>query len=254
MTPGTDDASPPRLRVTGQAEGLGADMTIRGEVALTALPIATLTRLFTQAAEAHLNLELRDLVVGQSRFKAVTITQRRERVDVTLGEGVLDAQSLMRALSRQEEAAAPSSTSRPDLYPNDKTAALVVRLNAPALRRVSLGDNRSLHAVTATLTHGPEGWRTIDLAARIPETLVQRPRTARHTAEQPPQPRTVSVQYRTTAQGPYALSVRTNDLGAVLRVCDLHDGVTGGPGDHRRTGDRSMPRWIAAGDYRDQGL
>jgi len=31
-----------------------------------------------------------------------------------------------------------------------------------------------------------------------------------------------------TTQGPYALSVQTNDLGAVLRICDLHDGVTGG--------------------------
>jgi hypothetical protein len=55
--------------------------------------------------EAQLTLELRDLVMGQSRFQAVTITQRRERVDVTLGEGVLDAQPLMRALSSQEEAA-----------------------------------------------------------------------------------------------------------------------------------------------------
>jgi hypothetical protein len=46
VTFGMDDASPPSLRVTGQVEGLGADMTIRGEVALTALPIATLTRLW----------------------------------------------------------------------------------------------------------------------------------------------------------------------------------------------------------------
>jgi hypothetical protein len=178
--------------------------------------------------EAQLTLELRDLVMGQSRFKAVTITQRRERVDVTLGEGVLDAQPLMRALSSQEEAAAPSSASRPDIDPNDKPAALVVHLHAPALHHVSLGDNRYLQDVKATLTHGPEGWKTIDLAARIPEALVQRPRKARHTAEQPPQPRTVSIAYHAMAQGPYALSVRTNDLGTVLRVCDLLDGVTGG--------------------------
>ena len=217
----------------GEAEGtvqfMGSQTPAQGTFRVQAGTLATNGVFqFTQAAEAHLNLELRDLVVGQSRFQAVTITQRRERVDVSLGEGVLDAQSLLRALSSQAAAGAASSASRPDLYPNDKSAALVVHLNAPALRRVSLGDNRSLHDVAATLTHGPEGWRTIDLTARIPEAFVQRPRTARHTAEQPPQPRTVSAQYRATAQGPSALSVRTNDLGAVLRVCDVHDGVTGG--------------------------
>jgi hypothetical protein len=217
----------------GEAEGtvqfMGSQTPVQGTFRVQAGTLAT-NGVFqaTQAAEAYLNLELRDLVVGQSHFEAVTITQRRERVDVTLGEGVLDAQPLMRALSSQEAAAAPSSASRPDISPNDKTAALVVHLNAPALHRVSLGDNRYLQDVKATLTHGPEGWKTIDLAARIPEALVQRPRTARHTAEQPQQPRTVSIEYRTTTQGPYALSVRTNDLGAVLRVCDLDDGITGG--------------------------
>jgi len=43
-----------------------------------------------------------------------------------------------------------------------------------------------------------------------------------------PQALPVAAQYRPTAQGTYALSVRTNDFGAALRACDLHDGVTGG--------------------------
>src|SRR5262249_43728937 len=192
------------------------------------------------AAEAVLRLELRDLVVDQSRFKVVTIAQRRERVDVTLGEGVLDAQPLMRTLSSQGEEATPDRAGRPDTRPHDTTAAPVVHLQAPALRRVSLGDNRYLHDVAATLTHGPEGWRTIDLAARIPDALVQRPRAAQKTAEQSQQPRTVSVQYRATAQGPYTLSVRTNDLGTLLRVCDLYDGVTGG--DVTIAGQTTGPR------------
>jgi hypothetical protein len=206
---------------------MGSQTPAQGTLRVQAGTLAT-NGMF-QAAESHLNLELRDLVVGQSHFQAVTITQRRERVDVTLGEGVLDAQPLMRALSSQEATAAPSSAaSHPDISPNDKTAALVVHLNAPALHRVSLGNDRYLQDVKAMLTHGPEGWKTIDLAARIPEALVQPPRTARHTAEQPQQPRTVSIEYRATAQGPYALSVRTNDLGAVLSVCNLDDGITGG--------------------------
>jgi len=47
---------------------------------------------FNQAAAPDLRLELHDFAVDHSRFKVVTIEHRRERVDVTLGEGVLDAQ------------------------------------------------------------------------------------------------------------------------------------------------------------------
>jgi hypothetical protein len=111
----------------GEADGtvqfMGSQTPVQGTFRVQAGTLAT-NGVFQaiQAAEAQLDLELRDLVVGQSHFKAVTITQQRERVDVTLGEGILDAQSLMRALSSQEKAAAPSSASRPDITPNDKTA------------------------------------------------------------------------------------------------------------------------------------
>jgi hypothetical protein len=183
---------------------------------------------FSPSADAHFNLELRDLVVDQSHFQVVTIAQRRERIDVTLGEGVLDAQPLMDALSSQAQDAAAGRADRPDTRPHDTTAALVVHLQAPALRRVSLGDDRYLQDVIATFTHGPEGWSAIGLAARIPEALVPRPRGASNTTDQAPQPRTFSLQYYATAQGPYALSVQTNDLGAVLSACDLYNGVIGG--------------------------
>src|SRR5436309_3572129 len=43
---GSSDASAPSLHVTGNAEGLGGDVTIRGEMVLTALQIATLKRLW----------------------------------------------------------------------------------------------------------------------------------------------------------------------------------------------------------------
>src|SRR5262249_7659351 len=102
------------------------------------------------------------------------------------------------------------------------------------------GDDRYLQDVKATLTHGPEGWRAIDLAAHIPEGLVPRPGAARQTADVPQPPRTVSVHYRVTTQGPYALSVQPNDLGAVLRICDLQDGVTGGR--LTITGQTTVPR------------
>jgi hypothetical protein len=217
----------------GEAQGtvqfMGSQAPAQGNFSVQAGTLATSGAFqFHQAAEAHLRLDLRDLVVGRSRFQAVTIEQRRERVDVTLGESVLDAQPLMRALSNHGEDATAGSAGRPDTSRPTRAAevAPVVYLDAPALRRVSLGDDRYLQDVAATLTHGPEGWRAIDLAARIPEALVQRPRAAR--TDQPQPPGTVSVQYRATAQGPYALSVRTNDLGTLLRVCDLHDGVIGG--------------------------
>jgi hypothetical protein len=158
---------------------------------------------FDHASDPRLHLDLRDLTVGDSRFKAVTIMRRQERADVTLGEGVLDAQPLMRILASHEEDATPGRAGRPDTRPHGKAteAALVVHLQAPALRRVSLGDDRYLQDVAATLMHGPEGWRAMDIAARIPDMLVQRPRAARKAADQSQQPSAFSVQYRPTAQG-----------------------------------------------------
>jgi hypothetical protein len=95
----------------------------------------------------------------------------------------------MRTLSSHAESTTPGSTGRPDtsLPAKATDTALVVHLQAPALRRVSLGDDRYLQDVAATLTHGPEGWRAIDLAARIPDAFVQHTRAARHTADQPQQ-------------------------------------------------------------------
>jgi len=178
----------------GEAQGtvqfMGSQAPAQGNFTVQAGTLTTSGAFqFNQAADSDLRLELRDLTVGHSHFKVVTIEHRRERVDVTLGEGVLDAQPLMRTLSSHAESTTPGSTGRPDtsLPAKATDTALVVHLQAPALRRVSLGDDRYLQDVAATLTHGPEGWRAIDLAARIPDAFVQHTRAARHTADQPQQ-------------------------------------------------------------------
>jgi hypothetical protein len=221
------------LHEPGEAQGtvhfMGSQAPAQGDFTIQAGTLATSGAFqFSRAAEPDLRLDLRDLAVGYSRFNAVTIEHRHARIDVTLGEGVLDLQPLMRGLLEKD--APPGNRGLPDPSPYDTAheAALVVHLHAPALHRVSFGDDRYWQDVEATLTHGPEGWRAIDIAARIPDALVQGPRAARKTADQPQPPRTFSVQYQPTAQGTYALSVHTNDLGAALRACNLRDGITGG--------------------------
>src|SRR5262249_33523390 len=156
--------------IQGTVQFMGNQTPAQGGFTVQAGTLATSGAFqFNQAAETYLHLDLRDLVIGQSRFQAVTIEQRPEHIDVTLGEGVLDAQPLMRALSGHGEDTTPGSTGHPDPRSHDNTAALVVHLDAPALRHVSLGDDRYLQDVAAMFTHGPEGWREISLAARIPE-------------------------------------------------------------------------------------
>src|SRR5262249_40545299 len=76
----------------GTVQFMGSQTPAQGDFSVQAGTLATRGAFqFNQAADTYLRLDLRDLVVGQSRFKAVTLEHQRERVDVTLGEGVLDA-------------------------------------------------------------------------------------------------------------------------------------------------------------------
>jgi hypothetical protein len=95
---------------------------------------------------------------------------------------------------------------------------------------VYFADNRYLQNVKATLTRAPGGWQFIDIGGQVPPLLVQPSRAEKSDLQEGKtlDPRTIHVLFNPSEQRPEALWVQTNDLGAVLRAMNLHDGMIGG--------------------------
>jgi hypothetical protein len=95
---------------------------------------------------------------------------------------------------------------------------------------VYFADNRYLQNVKATLSRAPDGWKFMDIGGQVPPSLVQPSRAEKNDLQEGKtlDPRTVHVLFDPSAQRPEALWVQTNDLGAVLRAMNLHDGMVGG--------------------------
>ena len=85
-------------------------------------------------------------------------------------------------------------------------------------------------SVVSTLTRAPGGWQFIDIGGQVPPLLVQPSRAEKSDLQEGKtlDPRTVHVLFNPSAQRPEALWVQTNDLGAILRAMNLHDGMIGG--------------------------
>ena len=114
--------------------------------------------------------------------------------------------------------------------PAAEQAGLHVHIQAPELRRVYFTESRYLQNVKATLVRAPSGWTFIDIGGQVPASLVQPSRGEKSDLQEGKTllPRTVQVLFNPSEQRPEALWVQTNDLGAVLRAMNLHDGMIGG--------------------------
>jgi uncharacterized protein YhdP len=177
-------------------------------------------------AEAPLRMQLRDLVIGHTRLKQVAIEHHGQRLDVQLGEGDVDVQPLLRRRTAQADSRRGGKESSPPV-PKD---GLRVRVQAPGLRRVYFADSRYLQEVQVAFIHSPAGWELIDVTGQVPKALVQLSRAEQASVQegQDPPLRTVRVEYRPADQSVYMLTVLANDLGSVLRVLNIHNGMIGG--------------------------
>lgn len=166
---------------------------------------------FNQVGSGITSIEVKDLTFGNSNLSAVSAQRRGESFDILIGEGVLDAQPLVQRNADAEQSRAKGMEGGPRLH-----------LHAPALRQVSFGPDRYLQQVQVELTRGKTGWELIDIVGQVPTSLLQR------TTAEKREPIPLSVQYQPTPQGPYALSVHTEDVGATLRALNVSDNVIGG--------------------------
>ncbi len=181
------------------------------------------------------HLQLHDLRVDGTHLSDVTLQRRDDRYDLMIGDGVLDVQPLLQARQegqgkRQESPADRTGSSKTEARRGDKPARRL-HLRAPALRRVYFGPDRYLQDVRVELTHGETGWELIDIAGRIPDSLVQYTQAEKKTIDKEgkrPPPGTFTIDYKPSPPGAHELSVQTNDVGSMLRALNLRDSVIGG--------------------------
>ena len=182
--------------------------------------------------ETSFRLKLHDVVAGNTRVDAVSVEYSGETLDVLVGPGDVDVHPLLRSRAPQESGTPPSDTDAAAKVstPAAEKAGLHVHIQAPELRRVYFADNRYLQNVKATLARAPGGWTFIDLGGQVPASLLQPSRAEKSDLQEGKtlEPRTVHVLFNPSEQRPAALWVQTNDLGAILRAMNLHDGMIGG--------------------------
>jgi hypothetical protein len=186
----------------------------------------------TQGTLTHLDLD--DSVIGNTHLSGVTLRRHNGKIDVVIGEGVVDAQALLQSKSDAQSRNNDATTSNPETAAQQRGevgAATQLHLHAPALRRVYFGADRYLEDVAVELRHNEKGWALIDLSGRIPDSLVRYLSSEKKLRDKRgllPLPRQLTVTYQPDSQDVYTLSAQTNDVGSMLRALNLHDGITGG--------------------------
>jgi uncharacterized protein YhdP len=217
----------------GEARGtvhLNPAQGYRGSVVLAAPTLKTRgTFQWRHNAEMPFWLNLRDVVAGNTRVDNVSLEYSDTKLNVVVGAGDVDAQPLLRSRAPQESAPDAGATANVS-PPAAEQAGLHVHIQAPELRRVYFADSRYLQNVKATLARAPNGWTFIDIGGQVPAALVQPSRAEKNDLQEGKTllPRTIQVLFNPAEQRPEALWVQMNDLGAVLRAMNLHDGMIGG--------------------------
>lgn len=136
---------------------------------------------------------------------------------MTLGDGFLDVTPFQHLLN------GPSTIStrngiEPTTFP--------VQLDLPRLHRLQIAPGRYLQNVRAYLTWDGADWRAIKVSGHVPDELIQ-PHYGK-SSNSSRDATTFDFLYLPTAPQPPHLSLRTNDIGAVLRALNLYDNLIDG--------------------------
>ncbi|MEX0758790.1 MAG: AsmA-like C-terminal domain-containing protein, partial [Tistlia sp.] len=164
------------------------------------------------------------LRLGRNAVQGLLVTPYLEGgYAISVRSGQLDLAPLLGDDGREpapEDPAAPAERSGPPYTP--------LRLEAPALSRVRLGEGRALENVSLDLERDERGWQLIRAQAQVPRELW------RHENRQVPEDaavagKTLSVFYRPEG-GLYRFELFADDIGAALRALDWVDSIEGGEG------------------------
>ncbi len=164
------------------------------------------------AAGANLvRFDIPHVTLGSSDLRDVVFQRLNPGLAITVGDGILDAAPLL----HQQRLAVQQTADNTDGTP--QTDTLPLELNLPQLHQVHIAPGRYLQNVQAHLGWDHKGWRAVKASGRIP---VQGKSAA---ATQP-----FHFHYLPASKEQPTLSLRTNDLGALLRALNIYDNLIGG--------------------------
>lgn len=142
------------------------------------------------------------LKFGRNALTDVSVGFKGELIDVAIGGGDVDVEPWM---AEDDPPKDDATLAREENEPQRP-----LRLVAPSLKSVRVGEDRLLSNVKVELYHDPMWWDVIDLSATLPGGA----------------PLTLS--YRPVDGGEHRLQAKTSDAGAALRALDIYDSIKGG--------------------------
>ncbi|MGF1611701.1 MAG: AsmA-like C-terminal domain-containing protein [Kiloniellales bacterium] len=164
------------------------------------------------------SLALQQLAYGHTALSDVEVAIIEDGYDVRIGGGVLDAEPLLGHEDDGEQAEAETDEAPP-----------AIRLGAPNLRSLRLGEGRSLEGVSLALERDAGGWQLFRLSGSLPRALWTGERADAATdGEAAVESPRVDINYAPVRPGLHKLTVTGNDLGGTLRAFDILDTVRGG--------------------------
>lgn len=200
------------VRVGELAADLGED-ALQGEIALA--PGGGLER-----------VALDRLALGRNVVNGLLVTlYGGDGYAVSVRSGALDLAPLL----GEGDDAAPEA---PDEPPEEASGVpyTPLRLEAPALSRVRLGEGRALENVSLELERDRRGWQLIRAEAQIPREL-WRHRNRSVPDDEALAGKGMSVYYRPETDGTYRFELFADDIGATLRALGWIESLEGGRGE-----------------------
>jgi hypothetical protein len=181
-------------------------------------------------------IELERVSFGRSDLQDVALALGEDGIDVSIGQGTLDAEPFL----IKDEEATPQAEGRP--APGTSPSFEPLSVKAPNLAVLYFAGERRLERVNLELRRGLGGWETIRLSGSIPEQYWS-PREApaesalsasTGTGEPGAVTAELNRRYLQFSFAPDAsdsgqrLLAQSDDLGALLRATNITDTVVGG--------------------------
>ncbi len=157
---------------------------------------------------------------GTSDLRNVVFQPLYPGLAITIGDGFLDAAPFRQLLIN------PSTTPDKNKNSAQPSAVFPIHLHLSRLHRLRMAPGRYLRNVQARLAWHETGRKAMIASGNIPAELTRQLNGKPSGASSAP--KSFNFHYIPNAQQQSNLSLRTNDLGAMLRALNLYDNLIGG--------------------------
>ncbi len=159
--------------------------------------------------------DLPHVIFGASDLRDVVFQRLKPGLAITVGDGFLDAAPFRQPIANRSTTLETNRTQPTETFP--------VQLHLPRLHRVQMAPGRYLQNVQAYLAWNGAGWQAITASGQIPAKLARPDNDTSSDAA-----KTFDFHYLPAANKQPNLSLKTNDIGALLHALNVSDNLIGG--------------------------